>query len=297
MADSKYTACITFDFDAMSVWIGSAKSNNPSMISRGEFGAAAIPRLLRLLADVGIPGSFCIPGHTACAFPDSVKRIRDAGHEIVHHGWVHENPADFDIEGERRILERGLEALHRAAGVRPVGYRSPAWDFSKSTVALLIEYGFLYDSSCMGDDSYPYYLRTGDTWSMTEPYQFGPLTDLIELPVTWGLDDFPAFEFVMGLMPGYNAPSAIREIWQGDFDYGRRNCPGGLFNLTLHPQVIARGHRITMLEGLLRHMRDQEGVAFTTLGAYAAGWKALNPRPAWAESHPERTGVGSIAKL
>ena len=81
-----------------------------------EFGVVAIPRLLKLLRELSVKSSFCIPGHTACAFPDHVKLIRDDGHEIVHHGWVHENPADFDRAGEKRILERGLEALDRVAG-------------------------------------------------------------------------------------------------------------------------------------------------------------------------------------
>ena len=291
------SACITFDFDAMSVWIGSAKSNNPSMISRGEFASVAVPRLLKLLKSLDVTASFCIPGHTALAYPDHVKSIRDHGHEIVHHGWVHENPADFDLAGERRLLARGLESLYKAAGVTPVGYRSPAWDYSKSTVNLLLEHGFLYDSSCMGNDFYPYYLRTGDQWSNDTPYVFGETTSLIELPVTWGLDDFPAFEFVMGLMPGYNAPSSIREIWQGDFDYARVSCPGGIFNLTLHPEVIARGHRITMFEQLLHHMRDQRGVTFRTMLDYATRWKAANPLDAWKSKNPDFTGERSIREL
>ncbi|HVW70862.1 MAG TPA: polysaccharide deacetylase [Steroidobacteraceae bacterium] len=296
-AQNDLSACITFDFDAMSVWIGSAKSNNPSMISRGEFAAIAVPRLLKLLRTLSARASFCIPGHTACAYPDQVKAIRDDGHEIVHHGWVHENPADFDPAGEKRILERGFEGLHRAAGVKPVGYRSPAWDLSPATVDLLIEYGFLYDSSCMGNDFYPYYLRSGDRWSKDDPYQFGRTTSLVELPVTWGLDDFPAFEFVMGLMPGYNAPSAIREIWQGDFDYALANCPGGIFNLTLHPEVIARGHRIMMLEKLLRYMADQRGVTFRTMGEYAADWKSKHSVESWTADHPDATGARSIRSL
>jgi peptidoglycan-N-acetylglucosamine deacetylase len=289
--------CLTFDFDAMSVWIGSAKSNNPSMISRGEFAIVAVPRILRLLESLKLKASFCIPGHTACAYPDLVKQIRDDGHEIVHHGWVHENPADFDVAGERSILERGLSALDKAAGVRPVGYRSPGWDLSAATVDLLIEYGFLYDSSCMGHDFYPYYLRSGDQWSSSDPYRFGKTTSLVELPVTWGLDDFPAFEFVMGLLPGYNSQSNIREVWQGDFDFAHSNCPGGIFNLTLHPEVIGRGHRITMFEQLIRYMHQKGDVRFVTMCEYAAKWAGENPLAHWLEHNPVRSGVHAISSL
>ncbi len=117
---------LTFDFDAMSLWIGSYQSRNPSMISRGEFGAVAVPRILDLLKKHGLAASFFIPGHTALAYPDLVRRIHGEGHEIGHHGWVHENPVDFDEAGERANIDRGLEALAKAANVTPKGYRSPA---------------------------------------------------------------------------------------------------------------------------------------------------------------------------
>ena len=104
---------LTFDFDAMSVWLGSYKSRNPSMISRGEFGAIAVPRILDLLKKHDLQATFCVPGHTALAYPDIVRRIDAEGHEIAHHGWVHENPADFSEAEERANLDRGLDALHR----------------------------------------------------------------------------------------------------------------------------------------------------------------------------------------
>ena len=115
--------------------------------------------------------------------------------------------------------------------------------------------------------------------------------------MTWGLDDFPAFEFVLGMIPGYRTPSDVREIWQGDFDYALKNCPKGIFNLTLHPQVIGRGHRITMLEALLRYMADHRGATFRTMADYASEWKASHPKAAWMAAHPEATGVNSIMRL
>ena len=143
---------LTFDFDACCVWIGTLGAKSPSMISRGEFGPIALRRILDLLDRFGIKSTFFIPGHSAVAFPEPTRMIRAAGHEIGHHGWVHENPAMLTPEQERQVLERGLEALDRIAGARPVGYRSPAWDNSPATVSLLLEYGFEYESSLMGSD-------------------------------------------------------------------------------------------------------------------------------------------------
>ena len=286
-SNRRLSCCLTFDFDAMSLWIGTFQSDNPSMISRGEFGAAVgLPRILDLLKDRAIRATFCVPGHTARAYPDLVARIDDEGHEIVHHGWVHENPADFDREGEKRNLELTFQALEDAAGVRPVGYRSPAWDFSANTVDLLLDYDFLYDSSCMGNDFYPYYLRKGDEWSTTEPYVFGEACDLVEIPVTWGLDDFPASEYVAGQNAGLMPPSAVEEIWSGDFAYAHANCPGGVYDLTMHPQVIGRGHRMLMLERLVDHFEAHGGVVFESLGDYARQWKSENPLEAWKDENP-----------
>jgi peptidoglycan/xylan/chitin deacetylase (PgdA/CDA1 family) len=275
---------LTFDFDAMSVWVGSYKTRNPSMVSRGEFCAVAIPRILDLLAKHKIPGTFCVPGHTALAYPDLIKRINAEGHEIAHHGWVHENPADFDEAGERRNMELGLEALQKAAGVRPKGYRSPSWDFSTNTIKILLDYGFSYDSSLMGGDFIPYYARMGDKYDDKSPYVFGPNVDLVELPITWLLDDFPHFEFVDKDTYGLSAASKVEEIWKDEFDYARLNAPGGLFNLTMHPQVIGRGYRMMMLERLINHYKSFSDVKFTTLIDYVEDWRAKNPLVKWRDS-------------
>jgi hypothetical protein len=68
-------------------------------------------------------------------------------------------------------------------------------------------------------------------------------------------------------------------------------------NLTLRPEVIGRGHRITMLENLLRYVAGQRGATFRTLGEYATEWKANNPKDKWMAADPEATGINAITKL
>ncbi len=294
---SDLTVCLTFDVDGISSWIGTARSNNPSLLSRGEFTVVGTPRVLAFLARKDIRATFFVPGHTACAFPDLVKAIRDGGHEIGHHGWVHENPADFDLAGETDILEKGFEALDRAAGVRPIGYRSPAWDLSRDTLHLLKRFGFLYDSSCMAADFEPYYPRTGDAWGPDRPYRFGPLIDLVQMPVNWAMDDFIAFESVMGMIPGYVPPRQVEEMWRDDFDFAVDECPGGVFIPTMHPDCIGRASRLRMLERLVDHMRDGGRVRFDTMGNHARRWKERNPIDGWAAANPMRTGVNAITDI
>jgi peptidoglycan/xylan/chitin deacetylase (PgdA/CDA1 family) len=267
---SRLTVCLSFDFDAVSVWL---KSRNPSERSRGEFGAVAVPRILRMLRGRGIEATFFVPGHTAIVYPHLIHAILEDGHEIAHHGWLHENPVDLDESQERKALERGIEALEQAGAPRPTGWRSPAWAMSEASIPLLLEFGFAYDSSLMGHDFEPYYVRNGDVWSTDGSFSLGDPCNLVELPVYWGLDDFPAFEFVAGRNPGLRAPSAVLEIWQGDLDYAHRECPGGVYTLTMHPQVIGRGHRLLMLEQLLDHMQSLDGVRFDRMDATAEAWR------------------------
>jgi peptidoglycan-N-acetylglucosamine deacetylase len=264
---SSPTVCLTFDFDAISLWIGPFAATSPSMISRGEFGAIGVERILQLLQDKAINATFFVPGHTAETYPNQTRAIATAGHEIGHHGYLHENPCPLSREEENRVLLRGLEALDKIAGVRPIGYRSPSWDNSSHTVELLIEHGFTYESSLMGNDFTPYWCRTGDRIQPDGPYLFGPTVDLVEVPVSWLLDDFPHFEYLRmenRVYPGLSAPSKVEEIWRAEFDYMVREIPSGVFTLTMHPQVIGRGHRLLMLERLIDYFASC-GARFTTL--------------------------------
>lgn len=281
---TKSTVCLTFDFDAISLWIGPFAARSPSMISRGEFGAVGARRILRLLELEGVHGTFFVTGHTAETYPEIVRDIVAAGHEIGHHGYLHENPIALETpQREREVLLRGLHALDAVAGVRPRGYRSPSWDNSPWTVELLVAEGFLYESSLMASDFTPYWCRSGDVIQADGPYLFGPEVDLVEMPVSWILDDFPHFENVSipaaGInRPGLSAPSKVEEIWHDEFTYMQREVPNGVYTLTMHPQVIGRGHRMLLLERLIAWLKDHQGVHFSRLGDAAAEFRNNHPR-------------------
>jgi peptidoglycan/xylan/chitin deacetylase (PgdA/CDA1 family) len=267
---------LTFDYDAMSNWINTSGGKSPGMISRGEFGPIGLRRILALLASRNIHSTFFVTGHTALAYPDTVKAIHAAGHEIGHHGWVHENPVLLPADEERRVLERGLEALQRVAGVRPAGYRSPGWDNSPHTVALLVEYGFEYESSLMGSDFEPYWCRVGDRVSTTEAFGWGTPVNLLELPVAWHLDDFIQFEFVAtpsGILQASRSTTIPWEIWKDEFDYLNDRVGRGLMNITMPPQVIGRGHRMLFLEKFIDYVAAHADVRFTRLIDYARMWR------------------------
>lgn len=252
---------LCFDFDAESLWIADG-ADTPTHLSRGTYGArVGVPRILKLLDRYGLPATFFVPADTARRHPTVVKEIHARGHEIGHHGDVHESPAHLDLGAERRVLEAGLQTLEALTGERPRGYRSPAWDLSPNSLALLSEYGFLWDSSLMGDDFQLYHVGDGASEA-----------GLVEIPVSWELDDAPHFLFDFGpdYMVGLAAPSQVLEIWTSEFEGAY--AEGGVFVLTMHPQIIGRYHRLVMLEALLRHIQGRRSVWFATCTDVVRDW-------------------------
>ena len=246
---------LTFDFDASSVWMSSFGKTSPAYMSRGEYGAAvAVPRILDLLDRYGIKTTFFVPGHTLETFPEAVEAILARGHEIGHHGYVHEDPTDLNKEEEEEILAKGLESLKRL-GVKPAGYRSPGFDFSTNTLALLEQYGFAYDSSLMGNDFYPYHPAPVHV-NFDRANEYDPPSPVTEFPLSWYLDDFPHAEFVQ-TRSGMKPQSQIFEIWKASLDYGIDLMPNALLNVAMHPQVSGRPHMIVMLEEFIRYALER----------------------------------------
>ena len=260
---ARHIVCLTFDFDAMSGFI-SRGMTSPSPISRGEFGAnVAAARILALLKKYDIAASWYIPGHTLETYPEQCERVFAAGHEIGHHGWTHVPPAQLTREQEEKGLERANEQIRKLTGRRARGYRSPSWDLSPHSVELLLKHGFAYDSSMMADDYLPYRVRQGDMIELEQPAGFGRATRLIELPVSWTLDDYPHFEFVRTptwILQGLMNAHGVLQNWVDDFLYLRHNLEWGVITYTFHPFVIGRGHRMIVLEKLIRTLLDQGAV-------------------------------------
>ena len=279
------TVCLTFDFDAFSLWIARGLAT-PGPLSRGEFVAVAVPRLLHLLRTRDIPATWFVPGHTVDTYPDLCRQIVDTGHEIGLHGYAHEAVSALSPQQERAVFQRAHETLTRLTGSAPRGNRTPSWDLTPHTVEILLELGVLYDSSLMSDDYTPFYARQGDEVPPDQPYRFGAPTELVELPVSWTLDDYPYFEYFRGsdyVMPGLRTPDHVFGNFRADVEYMLRDFADGVCVITFHPQVIGRGHRLLGLERFIAGLTDL-GVTFERLDRVAeqfAGGRAYGSyRPA-----------------
>ena len=271
----KHIVCITFDFDAMSGFIARGLVS-PTPISRGEFGAVAVPRILKLLAEYRVPASFYIPGHTLETYPAESRMVADAGCEIGHHGWTHRPPATLNREQEEEELTRANEQIKKLTGGYARGYRSPSWDLSPHSVELLLKHGFFYDSSMMGHDYDCYFARNGDVAELKTPFVRGSETPLVEMPISWSLDDYPHFEYMR--MPnmvqqGLMNASGVLENFVDDFVYMTRVVDWGILTYTFHPHVIGRGHRMIMLEKLILRLGEL-GAEFMTMERALDEWHA-----------------------
>ncbi len=263
------TVCLTFDFDALSVWFGYERTT-PAMLARGEYGArVGVPRVLDLLERHGVRATFFVPGHTVESFPQETESILERGHEIAHHSYAHVDPSGQTRDEEAADMERALGVLERI-GVKPLGYRSPSADLSDSTLELVEAHGFVYDSSLMTDDYRPFHPRIGDRASQQEPLERGRESTLWELPMCFELDDWVHFQFNFEpYRKGGAPPSAVLEIWRDEFDWMHEHVDGGVLTVCMHPQVIGRGHRIAMLESFVEHCLGA-GARFASLAEVAA---------------------------
>ena len=245
---ARVAVLLSFDVDNETIWLRN-NDLNVGGLSQGEYGArVALGRILALLDDFDVPASFFGPAVSFSLAPQMIEMIQASGrHEIGIHGWIHERNANLPRDEEERLLQKAVERMTELTGSRPVGYRAPSWNFSDSTLDLLMEMDFLYDSSLMADD---------------RPYEIvanGEPTGFVELPVDWILDDAPLFN---PLGESYAGPRQVLQVWKDEFDVAWEE--GTTFVLTMHPHVIGHRSRIVVLRELIEHIREQDDVWFGT---------------------------------
>jgi len=248
---ARVAVALSFDSDHESSTLRWGE-NSPGKLSQGQYGGrVAIPRIRQLLAKYDVPASFFVPAVVAKIHPDEQRRLTDEGHEIGIHGWIHELNSKLPPTDERDLMMRAADALEKICGKRPVGMRTPSWDFSPHTLAFVRELGLIYDSSLMADD---------------EPYELtedGEATGIVELPVEWIRDDAVYFNMdrFSALRP-YTPPSSVLEIFMAEFDGAYEE--GGMFLLTMHPHIIGHRSRIRVLDMLIQYIRGHADVWFAT---------------------------------
>jgi peptidoglycan/xylan/chitin deacetylase (PgdA/CDA1 family) len=232
-----------------------------------------VPRILSILQRHAVTATFFVPGFTAERYPQVIRDIVEAGHEVAHHGYLHEPLAAVDAETEAGYLDRGLETLERVAGVRPVGYRAPMWEPTWNTPRLLAERGFLYDSSLM-DADVPYELAVSSVRGVGS---------VVEIPIQWALDDWEQYCFLPGVSGEglIESPTKAEEIWTLELDALRD--VGGCFVLTNHPFLTGRPSRAAVLDRLISRAVEHGDVWVANMRQIADHVRSLGLPPRTVE--------------
>ena len=280
------------DVDAVAGWLGSyGGEDSPDDISRGLFaGEVGSLRLIKLFERFGIKTTWFIPGHSIETFPDQMRAVVEAGHEVGIHGYSHENPIEMTPDQEEAVLDKCIDLVTKLSGKRPTGYVAPWWEFSPVSNELLLKKGIKYDHSLMHRDFEPYYVRVGDAWTKIDyakqpqdwmkPLVRGQETDLIEIPASWHLDDLPPMMFIKKApnSHGFVNPRDIEQLWRDQFDWVYREYDYAVFPITIHPDVSGRPQVLMMLERLYSHMIRHPGVKFVTMNEIADDFARRQPR-------------------
>jgi len=243
----------SFDMDAETGFLRSAQYS-PQPLSRGEYGPrVGVPRILKILETNNIPATFFVPAVSGELHKDTIDAILAAKqhHEIGVHGWVHERIAELKPDEERKLTRRAYDFWTQRLGHKPAGIRTPSWDFTSETLAIIRELGLSYDSSLMGDD---------------RPYELiaqGKATGLVELPVEWILDDVAYYNYDRTVSAYFRmGDDDVFQVYKAEFDkaYEERT----LFLVTMHPFVSGHRSRVAQFEKLVAYIKSKPGVWFGT---------------------------------
>ena len=304
-AKPKIKILLSVDFDAVSGWLGTGQhpDNNLSDYSSGFFaGQVGVPRLLKLFKKLAIQDkvTWFVPMHSAESFPDEFQGIIDSGAEIGLHGYCHEGAPQLTPTQERDVLAHCIALYQDLVGRRPVGYRAPLYQLRESTVELLEQYSFLYDTSLSHHDSKPYHLPTlppieppkygasasARDWMKPLPTPAPPTSKtLVEIPANWYAEDMTPLQYWPHTpnSQGYVDVRVIENMWKDKFEWIKGEVDEMsekdmmVFPLVLHPDTSGMAHVIGMVERIVTWLQAWgNAVEFCTYEEAAKEWKEKN---------------------
>ena len=310
--------CLSVDFDAISGYLGTGydPANTMADYSAGIFSAnVGVGRLLRMFAKHKISDklTWFIPGHSMETFPEQTAQIVASGAEIGLHGYSHEGAYAMTVEQEKDVLEKCIDLATKLTGKKPVGYRAPLYQIRETTVKLLQEHDFLYDSSMNAHDSLPYFLpkpfpgkpphvpdynEKAETWMVPTDIPHQPEIGtaeaeaaMIEIPGSWYTEDMTPLGYYpyTASTQGFVGVDAVQKIWWDRLEWlwenecwtddGPGKGYGCVYPMIWHPESSGRNHIIGMIDSFIGKLVSRMNgagdgeITFETMETVANSWK------------------------
>lgn len=193
-------------------------------LSWGSYGSErGIERLMDVLARTKIRASVMTSGILAQRFPETVRAIAGAGHEIVAHSWAQDIiPSALAPEEVRADILKTSDILADVAGIRPRGWISPRGTPGADSARFLLEAGYAWQGDAFDDD---------------RPYVqiFADQRKIIAIPLTMEINDLPhAMRFG-------RSPRQFIELFDDLLSHSRRNkAEAVMIDVTAHAHVYGR---------------------------------------------------------
>jgi allantoinase len=178
-------------------------------------------------------------------------------------------PKDQCLEGvahEREILAKTVASIHKAAGVRPVGWHTKGAPSPITRRLLVEEGGFLYDSDAY-DDDLPHVVEVAGRNHVIVPYAF----DTNDMRFMAGGNFVLAEDFSRYCIDAFDA------LWR------EADRHPAMMSVGLHPRLIGRPGRIAGLERFLEHVRATGRAWLARRMDIAHHWRTRMGLPAWTD--------------
>lgn len=256
---ARCAVAFTFDIDSDSPLHLEYRDRVPDLVATTSwmrYDEIAVPRILRLYRDFGLKQTFFYPAWCMKTYPHLVEKILADGHEIGHHGYIHENYNQLPRDEQEAFFVRALETMVSITGQKVRGFRAPIYNFSRYTAEMLVRHGFEYDASLMTDDVPHLVEAAGGSF--------------VEIPSHWSLDDWPQYVHApdFGYQMTIRSPSEACAVYMADFEAAYRY--GGLWVGVWHPWVSGRPARLDAIARMLETMQARGNVWFARLDEIAA---------------------------
>jgi len=108
----------------------------------GVWGAELTPQLLSIFEEYGINITFFFGGYWLEKYPEVLKQISDAGHEIGNHSYTHPKCSRLSREDFREELRKTQGLIEQTAGSQPLFFRPPFGDYNNQVIEVAREEGY-----------------------------------------------------------------------------------------------------------------------------------------------------------